>query len=186
MGLSVLEDVRMRIKKALRLVRLKLRRWNKHHYYGIDLDSRVWCWISADKCTRTSEINADPLITTEVLKKLLSNPNYTIFEWYNRRILISKTCVVYRPKTTRWYSPDKPPVQKCNSRKKKARVKAAARRQWWEKYTHKKEDTYGFDSISNVAFGHPKRMKAFGLKEKTKERNEQAYKERNIPPLSDD
>lgn len=180
----------MRPKQAIRITEMKLRRWDATRYYGINIQTRAWCYINAAKNEYHGDFLTDPLLTEAVIMKLRRDTKkYEVMEWYGHKVLVNKFNVVKAPRRTRnIFSKyrDKPTiVLKCDSKKKKARAKSAARRAWWEKHFGQRKDVYGFDSISNVSFGHPKRMKAFSLQDKTEERNSRNHRDRNVPPLEE-
>lgn len=181
----------MKPKHAIRITEMKLRRWEAARYYGINIQTRSWCYINTEKNTCFEGYLPDPMLTEAVIAKLRRDTKkYEVIKWNGNKVLINKFYVVKAPRRTRnifsKYRGKPTVVLKCDSKKKKARAKSAARRAWWEKHFSVREDVYAFNSISNTSFGHPLRIKAFNLQDKTRRRNELAHKEKNTPSLSDD
>lgn len=182
--------------------RLEERRYATH-YIAVAIEMHTGIWVRLN--LRTGETS--PIVEWNSAKKKLEKPtpvSRLTLDKLRRRpktkvigghYLISERKLIQPRKYTGmgWRYPTlshQGIVQKQNTQKKRfiakrlKREAERARREFIENI--RQNDPHGINAIPNTAFGHPKRMKAFSLKERTEKRNEQAYKERNIPPLSDD
>lgn len=183
----------MSLSKSIKKIRARLVRYAEWNGHCIEIDSLQWAgysnskWTGGEKATIFQSQEGYPPLTRQAVNKLLLHPDYQVLKLQDKSFLICKYVKVQRPPRLRYFGRhDKTPnTPKQFSRKKLAKAKTKAKLEARLKRENRGKDPYGFKGISNTAFGHPKRMKAFNLQDKTNERNERAHKERNIPSLSD-